>query len=49
MNITYSDFEATVKDNVGEVLLTSGGRALFRVDLWTEGVSGHKKVSGTVY
>lgn len=38
MNITYSDFEATVKDNVGEVLLTSGGRALFRVEMWTDGV-----------
>ncbi len=38
MNITYSDFEATVKENAGELLVTSGGQALFHISPSEDGV-----------
>jgi predicted HNH restriction endonuclease len=39
MTITYSDFQATVNDNAGEVLVTAGGRARFRLEKTGDGVS----------
>lgn len=38
MNITYSDFHTTVNENAGEVLVTSGGQATFRLDTSSDGV-----------
>ena len=38
MPITLSDFLATVNDNAGEILLTAGGRARFRLERRGDGV-----------
>ncbi len=38
MRIEYSDFQETVRDNAGEILTTSGGRALFQVITTNDGV-----------
>lgn len=38
MNITYSDFQSTVNENAGEVLVTAGGHAMFRLETTIDGV-----------
>ena len=38
MTITYSDFQETVNANAGEVLVTAGGRARFRLETTDDGV-----------
>ena len=38
MTITYSDFQKTVNENAGEMLVTSGGRASFRLEKGSDGV-----------
>lgn len=38
MTISYSDFLNMVNENAGEILVTSGGRALFRLERSTKGV-----------